>query len=82
MAKIGKMTNHDTVITFLRDFISIYGVSKAIKFDKDSAFISREYKRFCSENKIVRKYGTPNIHTGTELFERTIQSLKNLIKKV
>ena len=30
--------------------------------------------------KKIRKDGTPNLHTGTGLVERTIQSLKNLIK--
>ena len=35
---------------------------------------------FCNEHKIIREYGTPNLHTGTGLVERTIQSLKNLIK--
>ena len=29
---------------------------------------------------MIRKYGTPNLHTGTGLVERTIQSLKNLTK--
>ena len=42
--------------------------------------ISKEYKNFCSEQNIIRKYGTPNLHTGTGLVERTIHSMKNLIK--
>ena len=80
-AKICENTNHDTVITFLlREYINVYGVPKTIKSDNGSAFISKEYKSFCKEYNIIRKYGTPNLHTGTGLVERTIQSLKNLTK--
>ena len=75
-----KNTNHDTVIAFLREYINVYGVPEKIKSDKGGAFISKEYKNFCNEYNIIRKYGTPNLHTGTGLVERTIQSLKNLIK--
>ena len=80
VAKICKNTNHDTVITFLRKYINVYGVPEKIKSDRGSAFISKEYKNFCNEQNIIRKYGTPNLHTGTGLVERTIQSLKNLVK--
>ena len=80
VAKICKNTNHDTVLTFLREYINVYGVPKTIKLDNGSAFISKEYKSFCKEYIIIRKYGTPNLHTGTGLVERTIQSLKNITK--
>ena len=80
VAKICKNTNHDTVITFLREYLKVYGVPTTIKSDNGSAFISKEYKSFCKENNIIRKDGTPNIHTGTGLVERTIQSLKNVTK--
>ena len=80
VAKICKNTNHDTVITFLREYTNVYGVPEKIKSDRGSTFISKEYKNFCNEQNIIRKYGTPNLHTGTGLVERTIQSLKNLIK--
>ena len=60
--------------------INVYGVPKTIELDNGSAFISKEYKSFCKEYNIIRKYGTPNLHTGTGLVERTIQSLKNLTK--
>ena len=42
VAKICKNTNHDTVISLLREYINIYGVPKTIKSDKGSAFISKE----------------------------------------
>ena len=80
VAEFCKNTNHDTVLTFLREYINVYGVLKTIKLDNGSAFISKEYKSFCKEYNITRRYGTPNLHTGTGLFERTIQSLKNLTR--
>ena len=60
--------------------MNVCGVPGQIESGKGSAFISKENKNFCSEQTIIREYGTPNFHTGTGLVERTIQSLKNLIK--
>ena len=39
----------------------------------------KSLKKFCREQNIDRTYGTANLHTGTGLVERTIQSLKNLV---
>ena len=61
------------------EYINVYGVPKQIKLDKGGAFISKEYIEYCKTHKINRIYGTANLHTGTGLVERTIQSLKNLI---
>ena len=77
--KICKNTNQETVISFLDEYINVYGVPKQIKSDKGSAFISKEYIEHCKAHNINRIYGTANLHTGTGLVERTIQSLKNLI---
>ena len=49
-----------------------------MKSDKGGAFISKEYKEFCKTQNIRYIYDTANLHTGTGLVERTIQSLKNL----
>ena len=43
VAKICKNTNHETVISFLDEYINVYGVPKQIKSDKGGAFISKEY---------------------------------------
>ena len=58
--------------------INVYGVPKQIKSDKGGAFISKENKDFCESQKIDRVYGTANLHIGSGLIERTIQSLTNL----
>ena len=52
---------------------------KQIKSDKGGAFISKEYKEFCKTQIINYIYGTADLHFGTGLVERTIQSMKNLI---
>ena len=41
VAKICKKTKHETLISFLNEYINIYGVPKRIKSDKDGAFISK-----------------------------------------
>ena len=46
VTNICKNTNHETVITFLKEYINIYGVPKQIKSDEGGAFISKEYKEF------------------------------------
>ena len=76
--KMCKNTNHETVISFLNEYINVYGVPKQIKSDKGGDFISKEYIEFCKTQIINHIYGTANLHTGTGLVERTIQSLKNL----
>ena len=79
VAKICKNRNHGTVISFLDEYINVYGVPKQIKLDKGGAFISKENIEYCKTHNINRIYGTAKLHTGTGLVERTIQSLKNLI---
>ena len=59
--------------------MNVYGITKQIKSDKGGAFISKEYIEFCKIQNINRIYRTANLHTGTRLVERTIQSLKNLV---
>ena len=78
VAKICKNTNHETVISILDEYIDVYGVPKQTKSDNGGAFISKEYIEYCKTHNINRIYGTTNLHTGTGLVERTIQSLKNL----
>ena len=63
----------------MNEYINVYGVTKQIQSDKGGAFISKEYIEFCKTQNINRIYGTANLHTGTGLVERTIQSLKNLV---
>ena len=78
-AKICKNTETKTVTEFLENHFNLHGLPKRIRTDKDSAFISQEYKDFCKEKNIHREIGLPYMHTATGLVERTIQTLKNLL---
>ena len=64
--------------TFIKEYMSVHGVPKQTKTDKGGAFISIEYKEFSRSPNFDGVYGTANLHTGTGLVERTIQSLKKL----
>ena len=78
MATICKNANHQIVNTFHNEYRNVYSVPKPIKSDKGGALISKDYNKFYRSRIIDRVYGTANLHTGTGLVERTIQSVKNL----
>ena len=59
VAKICKNTNHETIISFLNEYINVYGVPKRIKSDKGGAFISKENKKILQRTKY-----RPNIRYG------------------
>ena len=42
--------------------------------------LSQRNTKKCNEYNLICKYRTPNLHTGTGVVERTIQSRKNLKK--
>ena len=46
VTKTCKNNNHETVFTFLNDFINVYGVQKRMKSDRGGALIAKEYKVF------------------------------------
>ena len=50
VAKICKNTNYETVISFLNEYMNVYGVPKQIKSDKGGALISKEYKEICRKS--------------------------------
>ena len=79
-AKICNNTETKTVTKFLEQHFNLHGVPKRIRTDNDTAFKSREFIEFCKQYNIQRITGLPYIHTATGLVERTIQSLKNLIR--
>ena len=79
-AEICKNTDHDTIITCLRYYIIIFGYRERSNRIKAVLLSQKITQKLCNENNIDRKYGTPNLHSGTGLVERTIQSMNNLIK--
>ena len=77
--KICKTAETKEVIQFLTSNFNLYGIPEKIKSDKGSAFISKEYRKFCKNRNIKIEYCTPRIHTGNGVVERAIQTLKNLV---
>ena len=77
--KICEHAVHDTIKTFLRDYINFYGVPRTIK-SKKAVLLPQKIQKIWNKFIKIRKYGPPNLHTGTGLVERIIQSMKNLIK--
>ena len=53
---------------------------KEIVTDQDTSFTGREFKNFCGRLNIDLLFGTPNLHTRTGLVERTIGSIKQIMK--
>ena len=64
----------------MESYISPYGIPERIVTDQGTAFTGQGFKKFCGRLNIDLLYSTPNIHTRTGLVERTIGSLKQLIK--
>ena len=58
----------------------MYGIPEKIKSHKWGAFIFKVYRKFCKSRNIEIEYCTPRIHTGNGAAERSIQTLKKLIK--
>ena len=77
--KICKTAETKEVIQFLTSNFNLYGIPEKMKSDKGGAFISKEYQEFCKNRNIEIEYCTPRIHTGNEVVERAIQTLKNLV---
>ena len=46
---------------------------------KEAYLFQKSTNNFAKHKTLTNIYGTDNLHTGTGLVERTIQSLKNLI---
>ena len=68
------------MIKFLTKLLSDNGTPRTIRTDNGSCFKSNEFKECCAGEKIKRIRCTPNLHTGTGLVERTILTIKSLIR--
>ena len=79
-AKICSRTDTKTVLKFLEGYCADNGTPKSIRTDNATCFISEEFKLFCKREGIQRIRSTPHLHTGTGLVERTIRTIKDLIR--
>ena len=78
-ASLCKTTDGQTAVKFLEQYITLNGIPKTIKTDKDTAFTGRLFKEFCKNHQIKLVYGTPYIHTTTGLVERGVRTLKGTL---
>ena len=75
-----KNAETQTVIKFRTKFCSDSGTPLTIRTDNGSCLKSKEINEFCAGENIKRIRCTPNLHTSTELFKRTIRIIKSLTK--
>ena len=78
-ASLCKITDGETAVKFLQQYIQLNGIPKTIRTDKASAFTGRFFREFCKKNYISIRYATPYIHTPTGLVERGVRTLKEKI---
>ena len=68
-ASLCKITDGETAVKVLQQYIQLNGIPKTIQTDKASAFTGRFFREFCKKNYISIIYGTQYIHTRTGLVE-------------
>ena len=71
---------HTVFKKFLTKYFTDNGIPRVIRTDNGSCFKRIEFKQFCKDQSIKRIRCTPNLHTGTGLVERAIQSIKSFTR--
>lgn len=69
------------VITFMKEQFSRHGIPKELVTDNGPAYNSSEFKRFTTEWQIDHVTSSPHYAQANGKSERTVQTLKNIIKK-
>ena len=82
-ASLCKYTDGERAVKFIEQYVQLNGIPKMIRADKATAFTGRLFRDFCKKHYIKLIYGTPYIHTPTELVERGVRTLKeNLLTNI
>uniref|UniRef100_A0A8C4RPS8 Gypsy retrotransposon integrase-like protein 1 n=1 Tax=Erpetoichthys calabaricus TaxID=27687 RepID=A0A8C4RPS8_ERPCA len=74
-------TNSETVIKCLKAVFSRYGVPNVVFSDNGPQFTSLHFKNFAKEWDFVHQTSSPNYPQSNGLVERSIQTIKHLMKK-
>ena len=69
-----------TAKTFLKQFILLNGIPQIIRTDKGTEFTGKKLRTICNDMSIKLIYGTPHVHTVTELVEQGTRTLKDSVK--
>ena len=75
-AMITKSTGTNKIIKFLKEYIALHGLPRAIKSDQFKSFKSDEMKRFCKGLGIEQRFCPVDDHRGCGRVERCIQTIK------
>uniref|UniRef100_A0A8C4RHI8 Gypsy retrotransposon integrase-like protein 1 n=1 Tax=Erpetoichthys calabaricus TaxID=27687 RepID=A0A8C4RHI8_ERPCA len=74
-------TNSETVIKCLKAVFSRYGVPNVVFSDNGPQFTSLHFKNFAKEWDFVHQTSSPNYPQSNGLVERSIHTIKHLMKK-
>ena len=80
--KAVRNTKTKFVIEFLRDLFATYGTPKTIVSDQGSAFTSKTYRDFCSQNHIHPTFNAVATPRANGQVERINRSLKSAIMAI
>lgn len=69
------------VITFMKEQFSRHGIPAELVSDNGPAYSSQEFKRFMSDWEIRHETASPHYPQSNGKSERTVQTVKNLLKK-
>lgn len=78
---LGNFTSSQAVIRALEGVFSDFGLPEQLISDNDSQFTSSEFKEFCSGNQITHSTSSPLHASGNGQVERTIGTVKAMMKK-
>ena len=79
MASLCRVTDGETAVKFLEQYINLNGIPKTKRTDKATAFTGHTFREFCRNHHARLIYGTPYIHTPTGLVERGVRTLKEIL---
>ena len=74
-AQITSSTSAKSIINFLSKHIALHGISKTIRTDQGSGFISKKVREFCHEHNIKVIFSPVGDHRATGLIERSIRTI-------
>lgn len=81
-ASIVPSTAASPTITRLRELFATHGLPDTIVSDNGSGFTSEVFQRFCKRNAIQHYRVAPYMASSNGLAERTVQTVKNFLKKL
>nr|XP_006812917.1 PREDICTED: uncharacterized protein K02A2.6-like [Saccoglossus kowalevskii]XP_006819127.1 PREDICTED: uncharacterized protein K02A2.6-like [Saccoglossus kowalevskii] len=74
-------TSSETVIKHIKRSFARHGIPETLLTDNGPQFTSRKFKDFSRKWTFTHKTSSPNYPRSNGLAERTVQTVKNLLKK-